>query len=565
MTVRTGAGDRPPVENEPKKGNNMKDMLKFITLGPVSRRALLGATVAFAVAGTLANPVPAFAQAAKETLLVGGPRTPESLDQEYPPTEAVHEMRRNVYERLLTYEMKTGDDGVLYEDFSKITGALAEKYEVADDFKSITFHLRPGVVSGAGNTLTADDVMWSFERGWNLKSNFHWYMTQILKIEDFGAAFEKVDDMTVKVKIPNPSPLIAKLWTNSDIGILDSKVMKEKITDDDKWGQRYLATASASFGPYVVTKYAPGQEVVYQANENYYRGAPKLKRIIFKEMPTAANRVAALQGGAIDVAEYLSPRELSQVEKIPGVTVDKVFGNYIHRVEMQNRMKPFDDPRVRQALNYLVPRDEISKAVYYGTARPTKSPISEIYPAFTDEYFTYSHDVEKAKALLAEAGLADGFETELGYRTGDQLEEEIAVILQTAFAKAGVNVKLSKLPASTLVERYTKGEIPMYFFRDMAIVPDAAYVANLWLNSNSLINYSRFKSEEVDSLINSALTGVDEEKRLADMKRVQQITMEGAPWVFLFNPGYQLATRSNVKGYSWYTPNGNAWFDFHKE
>ncbi|WP_233290665.1 ABC transporter substrate-binding protein [Shinella sp. PSBB067] len=543
----------------------MKDMLKFITLGPVSRRALLGATVAFAVAGTLANPVPAFAQAAKETLLVGGPRTPESLDQEYPPTEAVHEMRRNVYERLLTYEMKTGDDGVLYEDFSKITGALAEKYEVADDFKSITFHLRPGVVSGAGNTLTADDVMWSFERGWNLKSNFHWYMTQILKIEDFGSAFEKVDDMTVKVKIPNPSPLIAKLWTNSDLGILDSKVMKEKITDDDKWGQRYLATASASFGPYVVTKYAPGQEVVYQANENYYRGAPKLKRIIFKEMPTAANRVAALQGGAIDVAEYLSPRELSQVEKIPGVTVDKVFGNYIHRVEMQNEMKPFDDPRVRQALNYLVPRDEISKAVYYGTARPTKSPISEIYPAFTDEYFTYSHDVEKAKALLAEAGLADGFETELGYRTGDQLEEEIAVILQTAFAKAGVNVKLSKLPASTLVERYTKGEIPMYFFRDMAIVPDAAYVANLWLNSNSLINYSRFKSEEVDSLINSALTGVDEEKRLADMKRVQQITMEGAPWVFLFNPGYQLATRSNVKGYSWYTPNGNAWFDFHKE
>ncbi|WP_234186794.1 ABC transporter substrate-binding protein [Shinella sp. NM-101] len=543
----------------------MKDMLKFITLGPVSRRALLGATVAFAVAGTLANPVPAFAQAAKETLLVGGPRTPESLDQEYPPTEAVHEMRRNVYERLLTYEMKTGDDGVLYEDFAKITGALAEKYEVADDFKSITFHLRPGVVSGAGNTLTADDVMWSFERGWNLKSNFHWYMTQILKIEDFGAAFEKVDDMTVKVKIPNPSPLIAKLWTNSDLGILDSKVMKEKITDDDKWGQRYLATASASFGPYVVTKYAPGQEVVYQANENYYRGAPKLKRIIFKEMPTAANRVAALQGGAIDVAEYLSPRELSQVEKIPGVTVDKVFGNYIHRVEMQNEMKPFDDPRVRQALNYLVPRDEISKAVYYGTARPTKSPISEIYPAFTDEYFTYSHDVEKAKALLAEAGHADGFETELGYRTGDQLEEEIAVILQTAFAKAGVNVKLSKLPASTLVERYTKGEIPMYFFRDMAIVPDAAYVANLWLNSNSLINYSRFKSEEVDSLINSALTGVDEEKRLADMKRVQQITMEGAPWVFLFNPGYQLATRSNVKGYSWYTPNGNAWFDFHKE
>lgn len=162
-------------------------------------------------------------------------------------------------------------------------------------------------------------------------------------------------------------------------------------------------------------------------------------------------------------------------------------------------------------------------------------------------------------------GYPDGFATELGYRTGDQLEEEIAVILKTAFARAGVDVTLSKLPASTLVERYTKGEIPMYFFRDMAIVPDAAYVANLWLNSDSLIDYSRFKDEEVDSLIDGALSSTDEPQRLADMERVQQITMENAPWVFLFNPGYQLATRSNVQGFSWYTPNGNAWFDFHKE
>ena len=524
------------------------------------RSALLGALAALAWQST-----PAAAQSAKETLIVAGPRTPESLDQEYPPTEAVHELRRNVYERLLAYEMRQGEDGVSYEDFSKITGALAETWEVAPDFTSITFHLRPGVLSSAGNPLDADDVMWSFERGWNLKSNFHWYMTQILNIEDPAVAFEKVDDMTVKVTIPKPSPLIEKLWINSDIGMLDSDVMKTHVTADDPWGARWLAGNSASFGPYGVTKYAPGQEIVYQANEQYYRGAPALKRVIFREMPTTANRVAALQAGAIDVAEYLSPRELAMVEKMPGVTVHKVFGNYIHRVEMQNQMKPFDDPRVRQALNYLVPRDEIAQAVYFGTARPTKSPISEIYPGFTDAYFSYDHDVEKAKALLTEAGYPDGFTTELGYRTGDQLEEEIAIILKTAFAQAGVEITLSKLPASTLVERYSKGEVPMYFFRDMAIVPDAAYVSNLWLISGSLIDYSRFHSEEVDALINSALTSTDEPKRIADMERVQRITMEDAPWVFLFNPGYQLATRSNVAGYSWYTPNGNAWFDFRKE
>src|SRR5690606_10247058 len=111
---------------------------------------------------------------------------------------------------------------------------------------------------------------------------------------------------------------------------------------------------------------------------------------------------------------------------------------------------------------------------------------------------------------------------------------------------------------------YMKGEIPMFFIRDMAIVPDAAYVANLWLNSESLLNYSRFKNDEVDALINDALAGTDEAKRLEQMTRVQEITMEESPWVFLFNPGYQLTTRANIGGYSWYTPNGNAWYDFKK-
>ena len=530
-----------------------------------SRRDALAAVLAGALLASAGFPALAAAQDRSETLIVAGPRTPESLDQEYPPTEATHEMRRNLYERLLAYEMVQGEDGVFYEDFDSIVGALAESWEVSDDFNSITFHLREGVLSTAGNELTADDVMWSFERGWNLKANFHWYMTQVLKIENFEDAFNKVDDMTVRVTIPNPSPLIEKLWVNNDLGILDATEMAKHTTEDDPWGSRWLATNSASFGPYEATRYAPGQEVIYEANEDYYRGEPRIKRVIFREMPTSSNRVAALQAGAIDVAEWLLPRELALLEKMPGIEVQKVFGNYIHRVEMNNEVEPFDDARVRQAMNYLVPRDAISEAVYRGTARPTHSPVSEIYPGYTDEGFPYSHDVDRAKQLLSEAGYPEGFTVELGYRTGDQLEEEIAVILQTAFEKAGISLELSRLPASTLVERYTSGDIPMYFFRDMAIVPDAAYGANLWLNSESLINYSNYENTEVDDLIDSALTSTDEERRIADMKRVQKIVVEEAPWVFLFNPGYQLAHRSNVKGYSWYTPNANNWYDFYKE
>jgi len=141
-----------------------------------------------------------------ETLVVAGPRTPESLDEEYPPTEAGHEARRNIYERLLAYARKADASGVTVENFDVLVGDLAEHWEVAPDKKSITFSLRRGVKSAAGNELTSNDLLWTFERGWNLKATLYWYFTQVLKITDFQSAFEKIDDYTFKVSIPNPSP-----------------------------------------------------------------------------------------------------------------------------------------------------------------------------------------------------------------------------------------------------------------------------------------------------------------------------------------------------------------------
>jgi peptide/nickel transport system substrate-binding protein len=472
-------------------------------------------------------------------------------------------MRRNIYERLLAYEMTTNRDGVPVEDFEKLKGMLAERWEISSDSRSITFHLRQ-VRAGNGNALTADDVMWTFERGWYLKATFYWYMTQVLKISDFDAAFRKLDDHTIQITLPSPSPLIARLWVSDDLGIIDSTEAKKHLTNDDPWAQRWLATHSASFAPYDILTYINGQQVVYSANENYFRGPAKLKRIVFREIPTSSNRVALLEASAVDVAEWLLPRELSLLQGVPGVKVWQVYGNYIHHIELNNVRAPFDDMRVRRAVNYLVPRDDIAKSVYYGTARPTRSPVSEIYPGFTDTDFPYNYDPEKAKRLLAEAGLARGFKTQLGYRTGDEIEEQIAVILRTSFANVGIDLELEKMPGSALVSKYTQQELPMYFVRDMAVIPDAAYVANLYLNSASQANYERFKDSTVDELINNALTSGDEPKRLADMQRAQHIAVGEAPWIFLFNPGYQLATRADVQGFSWYTTNGNTWYDFSK-
>ncbi|HEX3725975.1 MAG TPA: ABC transporter substrate-binding protein, partial [Pirellulales bacterium] len=321
---------------------------------------LLGALVA-------STALPALAQDAMHTLVVAGPQTPESLDQEYPPTPAVMEVRRNINEPLLRFAPQVGKDGITYENFDKIIGGLADKWEVSPDMKSITFHLRKGVKSGAGNTLTVDDVMWTFQRGWALKANFYWYMSQVLNISSFDDAFKKIDDDTVQVNVPYSSPLLEKIWTNIGLGILDAQEIKKHVTTDDPWGSKWLASHSASYGPYTVTSYVPDQEVDFQSNPDYYLGAPKLTKVIFKEIPTSSNRAAALEAGAVDVAEFLTPRELSVVGKDPGIKVWEVYGNYIHRIEMNMTMPPFDKLDVRQALNYLTPRDDILKAVYFGT------------------------------------------------------------------------------------------------------------------------------------------------------------------------------------------------------
>lgn len=531
--------------------------------GLISRRVVLMSATVLTALSAWSGPMQA--QGSSTTLIVAGPRTPESLDQEYPPTEAVMELRRNINEALLMFGSRMGEDGVKYEDFSVIEGALAESWALNDDLSSITFTLRDGVISAAGNPLDADDVMWTWERGWALQANFHWYMSQVLGVREFDGSFEKVDDMTVRVNLPTSNPLLEMIWTNIGLAILDSDLILENVTEDDPWGTTFLAANAGSFGAYDVTSYVPGQEIIYEANPNYYRGVARLEKVYFREMPTSSNRVAALQVGAIDVAEFLSPRELARVAEAPGVKVWQVPGNYIHRVEMNIEMEPFDDPQVRQALNMLVPRDDIMQAVYFGTASQTKSPISDTYPGFTEEFFSYEYNVGEAKALLAAAGVEDGTVIELGYRTGETIEEEIAVILRTAFAQAGIDLQLSKLPASTLVERYSNGTIQSWFYRDMAIVPDAAYAANLWVHSDSVTNYPNYVDEEVDALITASLSSTDDAERLAAARTVQEKFVEAAPWLFLMNPGYQLATRDNVKGFSWYTPNSNYWYDFYKE
>ena len=156
-----------------------------------------------------------------------------------------------------------------------------------------------------------------------------------------------------------------------------------------------------------------------------------------REVPTSASRLSLLQGGAVDIAQFLQPREYDQPARtMPHVTFDAVDSSYMIWLELNAKIPPFDNVKVRQAMNFAMPHDEIIRTIYYGQADPLTAPMPYIYPDGRHlDFFDYGYDLDKAKALLAEAGFPDGFKTTLSYNAGDPTQEPIALLYQTVAAR----------------------------------------------------------------------------------------------------------------------------------
>ena len=207
---------------------------------------------------------------------------------------------------------------------------------------------------------------------------------------------------------------------------------------------------------------------------------------------------------------------------------------------LNNKMKPFDDVRVRQAINYLVPRDEIVKNVYHGMAKAWSGVISDVTPGY-ENLKPYDFDPDKAKKLLTEAGYADGFEAELLFSAGVPEMENLAVILQSTAGKLGVKLNLKKLPVAAFSDTVQSKKAQMALWIDSPIQPDVNYVVNLVYSTGplALVNYDQFSDPAVDKLIETGASIVDPKARLEHHKGVQAKIQEGAPMGYTVEPYFR--------------------------
>lgn len=502
-------------------------------------------------------------EAGGDRLTVATAATPTTLDPEFASSPQDREVDISVYDRFL----KLADDGQGSADLeAEPEPQLAESWTVSDDGRVFEFKLREGVQSFYGNELTAEDVIWSWDRVFDQQSH-GLFALGVSSVE--ADSYTAVDDYTIRVELETPNPLLPSVLATPIPGavIYDSTEVQKHATPDDKWGSNWLANNTASFGPYHVQDFTPGQQVTLVANPNYYGDALALEEVILREIPDPANRLALLRSGEVDIAQDLNSELRRSLEGQAGVKVESQPGNLAIAFGLNNEMPPFDDVRVRQAVAMAVPVNDIIETVYFNdeTARLFNGYVADNFPGYPDYWPYEGQDIEEAKRLVEAAG-ATGSRVELSYTTTFLEHEKIAQFITAALKEIGLEAVPNKLTPAKYEEQYYSHQAQSVLVQDASFVPDSVFPLYLFFGQDqgAVGNWINYTNKPVQDEIDRALAIPDLAERAEAALEVQKQIIDEAPWAMYLGIGYHLAMREDVQGFIWRPHNSLRFSDLSK-
>lgn len=470
---------------------------------------------------------------------------PSSWDQDFVAFDPVAlTMFKNVYPYLVDYGI-TEVDGASILDSETILPTWAESFET-DDGQTWTLTIREDAVFPSGNPITADDVKWSKDRAFAAQANVAGVYAMIgLSSPDQVTV---VDERTVRFEQEWPSAMSEQIQAIS-LFVYDSEVLQEHATDDDPWAQDWAAQNPSDGGYYTVSSVTPGQEILLEANPDYPAdNASQIGSVLFTVVSDTASASLLLESGDVDVAMGLSASEIDDLEGIEGVDIISSPSNEILYMPMNTTSAPFDDVRVRQAIAYAIPYDDVIGSVYGGEARRPYSLVPIDMPGYTEEGFPYEQDLDASRELLAEAG-AEDIEFDIVYASGVTEHEQIAVLVQAALAEVGISATPSPLDPATLGERRAARDIPFQIVSGQSWVNDVEYMAGSQFTTGAYLNYADYSSEVVDAALDSARTATDAEQRDELWAEVQEEFAADVPAIPLAQPNFRLPVADGVSGF----------------
>ena len=402
---------------------------------------------------------------------------------------------------------------------------IAESYEISDDGLDYTFHLRDDVTFHDGTPVTADDVVFSIE----LYKASEYQGSQISML----SSVEATDEHTVVCHLDAPySPFLQGICSP----MIASKAYYESSEDD-------FVNNPIGTGPYKFVSRAKGSNIKLEANEDYYRGATEIKEVTFEVIPDSSTKAIALQTGEVNFAEIDSATK-PQLEANPAITIAEVPTSAFSYIAMNTEKEPFNDVKVRQAINYAIDRDNLVAVCYDGEAEVNSNICAKERFGYSDDQFQYTYDPEKAKELLAEAGI------ETPYDLGEILVAEkysnLATVIQNDLKAVGLDVTISVKEFNSYISDLQNGSYGITAL-NMTLEGDTQTLEMAFTSDYiGIANNARYSDEEMDKLFEQARTETDNDKRAEIFNEIFTKAQDEAIYAVMCNPMTLYAYNSDL-------------------
>jgi dipeptide transport system substrate-binding protein len=492
------------------------------------------------------------APVAAKTLVYCSEASPESFNPMFASADSTMDaVARTIYDRLVRFKPGT----------TEVEPSLAERWEVSDDGRIYTFHLRPGVMFEPNaaftptRALNADDVVYSFARQWQADNPFHalggsgYEYFEALGLGAMLQAIDKVDDLTVRftLKAPNATFLATVALDFASIQSLEmAQAMVAKGTPEA------LDNTPVGTGPFVLQAYDPDSRIRFKANPHYWDGKPPIDTLVFDIVPDATVRVSKLQAGECQVTTQPLATAVPDLKKDPNIEVLQRPGDNLGYLGFNIEKKPLGDVRVRRALAMAINRSAIVDAVYQGAGTLVNSALSPVEWGAATDLKGYPYDPAAAKALLAEAGYPDGFSLSLWAmpvsRPYNPDARRMAEMIQADWAAIGVKAEIVSMEWGAYLNRTQAGEHDALLLGGTSDNGDPDNTLTFVLACGEQ-NRMKWCDKPFDDLLNQARALTDQAKRAALYVKAQQIVEEQVPLVPIASSIVSMPIRKGVLNY----------------
>ena len=509
------------------------------------KKALLGAVFATAILASAAE---------AKTLVYCSEGSPENFNPQINTTGTSLDAARHVYDQLVEFAPGT----------TTVTPGLAEKWDVSDDGKTITFHLRKGVKVHSNKAFkptrdfNADDVLFSFNRMWKDDNPYHkvsggaYDYFNDMDMPNILDTIEKKDDVTVVFHLKQANAAILANLAMDFASILSAEYADTmlKAGTPEKVDQEPIGT-----GPFSFVNYQKDAAIRFKAFPDYYRGKAKIDDLVFAITPDATARYAKLKANECQVMGYPNPADLPAMKADGSVTVLEQAGLNIGYLAMNAAKPPFDKVEVRQAISMAIDRDSILKEVYQGAGQKAKNLIPPTIWSYDDSTKDYAYDPAKAKAMLEAAGVKD-LKSDLWYmpvqRPYNPNGKRMAEMMQADLAKVGIAVELKSFEWGEYRKRLQAGEHQMGLLGwtgDNGDPDNFFFLLGCPDGKPSGQNLAKWCSKDFNDDLVAARNIADQAKRTEIYKKMQAIQHAEAPLLTVAHSTVFEPIRKEVSGY----------------